>query len=469
MQRFITFLVFPYFSRYSNSEEFGVYAELLAYTGILNIVLTYGLETGFFKFSNEYDSNKVFSTSLISVLCTSTIFFSFFLLFKDSLAIATNYTNYVSYLFFVAIIIFLDSFLAIPFAKLRFQNRAIRFSVLKMINVLVMLVVMVFFITVCPYLIDNYGYTFLTKIYNPAFLVGYVFLAYIFASFVTLILLLPEIFSVKFIFDLPLWKKMMLFSLPIMVSQLAGFIPDSFDKIMLKHLDVSVNPLSQLGYYGANLKFASIVLIAITMFRYAAEPFFFSSSKNSDARKIYADIIKYVSIFGALIFLGISFNMPVLKYIVGANFREQLDVVNIVIFGYVIYALFYSLSVWYKVSDKTHLAIIFSGTGALVTIIGNYYFIPLFGYYGSAWLRVATYSIMVLLSLGFSYYYYKMPIQILRISLYFIIAVCLVYLGAFIKLDSIVIELIIKNLLIACFVAFIAWKEQLLTMLIKHK
>ncbi|MBN1112805.1 MAG: oligosaccharide flippase family protein [Bacteroidales bacterium] len=468
LQRFITFLIFPYISRVASPTEYGVYVELLTYTALLNIILTYGLETGFFRFANQFNPDKVFSTSLMSIIATSISFFSLFFVFRHDIAESLDYNEYLSYLFLVVIVIILDAFLAIPYAKLRFQEKALRFSMIKLLNVVVMVAFTMFFISGCPFLIEKWGWKFLEVIYNPDFLVGYVLLAYVVASFISLLLLIPEIFSVKFNFDFSIWKKLMLFSLPILVSQLAGFLPDSVDKLMLKHLDTSGDPLVQLGDYGANLKFASMVIIAVQMFRYAAEPFFFAAAKNSNAKLVYADIIKYVSIFGVLIFVGISFNMPILKYIVGADFRDSLNVVDIVIFGYVMYALFYSLSAWYKVSDNTHLAIIFTGVGALVTIVGNYFIIPLFGYTGSAWIRVLTYSVMVLLSYGFSLHYYKMPIQLLRIAMYFSIGLFLVFIASNLSFDSVVKELLLKNSIIIMFVLFIAWNENILQMVKKR-
>lgn len=461
LQKFISFLLFPYITHQVGKEDFGIYTEMLAYTGLLNIVLTYGLETGFFRFANKYDPGRVFSTAFLSIVSTSSFVIVTFLFFRDYFTDLSGYTDYSLYLLLVVIVIVMDSLLAIPFAKLRFKNRPLRFSIIKLVNVVTTILIALFFLSACPYLIEKYNVGILKSIYNPEFKIGYVFVAYIASGVVSFIMLFPEIIEVRFIFDKKIFKELIYYSFPIMISQIAGFLPDAFDKIMLKHLDSSSDPLKALGVYGANIKFAALVNIAIQMFRYAAEPFFFSESGKDSANKTYADIIKYVSVFGFIIFMFLTFNLPLLKYIIGADFRDSLDVVHILVFSYVLYGIFYSLSVWYKVSDNTHLAFIFTGVGAVITIGANLWFIPLFGYHSSAWIRVATYFAMIVMSYIFSRYYYKIDINVKRILFYFVICFSLYLIGKSIHFDNLSVALIFKNMLILIFVLMIVRVEGL--------
>ncbi|MBA7584077.1 hypothetical protein ES708_26030 [subsurface metagenome] len=215
---------------------------------------------------------------------------------------------------------------------------------------------------------------------------GYVFIANLVGSIITLILLVPEIFQVKLYFDLKLFKRMVIYSLPLLIAGLGGSINEALDKIILKHLlPDSGTAIEQVGIYGANFKVAVIMTLFIQMFRYAAEPFFFSKAKEKNAKELYADVMKYFVIFCLIIFLGVMMYIEIVKHFIGPEFREALDIVPIVLVANLFYGIFVNLSIWYKLNDMTKYGAVIVMTGALVTVIINVGFVPEYGYYASAW------------------------------------------------------------------------------------
>lgn len=441
--RFINYLLVPLYTYVFVKYEYGVVTELTAYVGFLLIVLTYGMETGLFRFSQQKDFSKqeVYSTVSTSVLATTFLFFILVYIFYQPLAVLLDYENHPEYILLLGFTVGIDAFSAIPFAELRILNKAKRFAIIKLSNIGLNVGFNLFFIVFCPRFRaeDNIIYSLFYKNLD----VGYIFISYFLASFVTLILLAPEIRRAfaHYQFSGLLLKRILKYSLPLMVAGLAGMTTDTLDRILLKYLisvpDGVTNAhqyiMGQIGVYGANAKIAILMVLFIQAFRYAAEPFFFNYSDKSDAKELYARVMKYFVIFGLVVFVGITLLIDVVKYFIGSSYREGLVVVPILLIAKLLFGIVFNLSIWYKLTNKTKYGAYLAFSGALVSITLNFILIPHFGYYGAAWTSVASYSVMMFMSFCLSRKYYKIDYDIKNISFYFILALMIYFLNLYIK------------------------------------
>jgi len=466
--RFINYLLVPLYTYVFLKHEYGVVTELTAYLGFLLIVLTYGMETGLFRFSQQKDFTKqqVYSTVTTSILTTSFIFILLVFLFYNHIALLLDYGNHPEYILMLGFTVGIDAFSAIPFAELRIQNKAKRFAIIKLTNIGLNVGFNLFFIVFCPKFCapDNFIYSLF---YNKLD-VGYIFISYLLASLITLILLLPEIrkaFS-NYQFSASLLKQILKYSLPLMLAGLAGMTTDTLDRILLKYLivvpegipDAHQYIMGQIGVYGANAKIAILMVLFIQAFRYAAEPFFFNYSDKADAKELYARVMKYFVIFGLLVFVGITLFIDIVKYFIGTSYREGLVVVPILLISKLLFGIVFNLSIWYKLTNKTKFGAYLAFSGALVSVSLNFLLIPHFGYYGAAWTSVVSYSVMMFLSYFLSRKYYKINYDIKNISLYFIVALIIYFINVYIK-QVIDYYLLINVFMLIGFLFFIIRKE----------
>ncbi len=322
-------------------------------------LLTFGMETGFFRFASkkEEDYNKVLGTSLFTIIFTSLLFVLSTFLFRDLWKAYFEVDNYRIITFFVLIISF-DALSAIPFAKLRIDERPIKFMFIKLTGIAINIFINLFYLVLCRKLYESGSENIFAKLYNPEMALDYVLIANLVGSGITLLILLPDIIKVKTIFDLKVFKRLINYSYQILLIGLAGMLNDNIDKILIPKLINDPNPMAQLGIYGANFKLSVLMVLFIQMFRYAAEPFFFKNSENVDAKKLYADVMNYFVIFGLIIFLGVMFYIDILKYFIAEEFRVGLHIVPILLLAKLIFGIVFSLSIWYKVTDKTKYGIL---------------------------------------------------------------------------------------------------------------
>ncbi|MFN3939279.1 MAG: lipopolysaccharide biosynthesis protein, partial [Chitinophagales bacterium] len=400
--RVLNYLLMPLHTRvFVSQADYGIIAEMYAYVAFLNVIFMYGMETAFFRFASqelsEKNKNKVFGTVQFS-LFISTILFVFILLFSAKpIANALHYPDNSAYIFYFALIIGFDTLVNVPFAKLRLQNKPWKYFLVKLANVFINIVLNVFFLW--PALKGNYqlfsafGFT-----YNPAMGVSYVFYANLVASAVTFILFTPAFFKLHF--DMGLWKKIIQYGLPLVIIGFAGMINETLDRILLKYWlpGTAEENLAQLGIYSAVYKISIFMTLAVQAFRMGAEPFFFASANEKNAPNTYAKVMKYFVIVCCFIFLGVGMFPDIFELLIGANYREGLFIVPILLLANLLLGVYYNQSVWYKLTDKTGFATFIPIAGALVTIVLNYYFIPAFGYAGAAWATLGCYLSMVVLS-----------------------------------------------------------------------
>ncbi len=461
--RLLNFLLMtPFYTRVFQKGEYGVVTELYAYSAILLVMLTYGMETTFFRYSEkEKDKDSVYSTTFISLLFTSLSFIVIILLLSHPIAELIRYSSHHEYVIFFGLIIGIDAFTAIPFARLRQQNRAFRFAMIKIINVIVQIGLNLFFLWICPMIEESNPSSPLLVFYSPEIGVGYAFISNLGASIVTLFLLIPDIFKIKLRFDKALFKQMLNYAFPILIVGLLGMFNDVSDKIFLKYLWPNQDEALQIvGIYGANFKLAVLLTIFTQMFRYAAEPFFFAKAKDKNSKQIYADVMKYFVIFELLIFLGVTLYIDFAKYFIDEKFWEGLKIVPIILLAKVFFGITINLSIWYKLTDKTRYGAYINLVGTIVIILFNVMLIPVFGYMASAWGQFASYFAIMVFSYFLGRKYFRIDYDLKRIFTYTAFAVLLFFFNDYLSISDIILQTIVSTLLIFLFAGVIYFKER---------
>jgi len=459
--RFLNYMLIPLHTLVLGKFFYGKLTFIYSSTAILLVLLTYGLETGFFRFASKKDEdyNKVLGTSLYSIIFTTSLFILLSVVFKNLWQGYFEVSNYKIALYFVLIISF-DVLNAIPFAKLRIEERPIKFMFVKLIGIFVNIALNLFYLLLCRKLYEAGSTGILASIYNPELVLDYVLIANLISSAITFIVLLPEIVKVKPSFDFTLLKRILAYSFPILLIGLAGQFNDQIGNLLIPKLINDPNPMEQLGIYGANFKLSVLMVLFIQMFRYAAEPFFFKNSESADAKKLYADVMNYFIIFGLIIFLGVMFYIDILKYFIAEEFREGLFVVPILLIAKLIFGILFSLSIWYKVTDKTKYGILVAVIGAVITIILNVILLPRIGYLGSALASLFSYSVMLAVSYYLSTKHYLIKYNFKKIGFYFILAFILFALSKLINTDVKAVYLSINTVLLFIFISIAYLNEK---------
>ncbi len=436
--RFLNFLLVPLYTYNFAPDQYGIVTELYAYVAFLLVLLTYGMETTFFRFMQKYkDDRRVYSTSVWSIAATTAVFLSLVVGFHNQIGLKMGYPEAGQYITWFGIILSADVLAAVPFCLLREQNKAMRFALLKSLNIAVNIFLNLFFILYCPARLQAHPDSWLQYIYNPDMGVGYIFISNLIASLFTFVCLAPEWKQLRFTFSGRIWREMMVYTLPVMVWGMAGIINGTFDRILLKYLNPDpATAMSQLGIYGACYKLSIIMTLFVQAFRFAAEPFFFKQMDSGDAQATYAKVMKYFVITCAFIYLVCVLFLDQLMYFVGADYRQGADVVPILLMANLFLGVFFNLSVWYKVSDKTHIGMYISLIGAAITIGMNFLLIPVFGYHGAAWTALSCYVALSVVSYFWGQKCYPVPYPVRRILLYLAVAVAIGLPGLFLPFGS---------------------------------
>lgn len=419
------------------------------------------METTLFRFSQtESDKEKVYSTALFSLLVTSCLFIVFTCAFAGNIADVLMFSGHSEYVIWFAFILGCDAFSALPFAKLREQNKARRFAIVKSLNIGINIGLNLFFIGFCKSVYDapeSAFKPFVELVYSPSIGIGYIFISNLAASLITLLLLLPEIKSVKWKLDPVLWKRMMKYALPLLVAGLAGMTNETLDRVLIPYLMPEEIAKAQNGIYGACYKIAILMTIFIQAFRFAAEPFFFRYAKEKDAKEMYAAIMKYFVIVCSVLFLGTMMNIAWIQYFVGEQYRVGLNVVPVLLLANLFLGIFINQSIWYKLTGQTGYGAMLTILGAFITITLNIYWIPRIGYIGAAWATFICYATMMVVSYFLGNKHYPVNYDLKRIWGYLGLSVTLYLISCLAKFDSVAITLVVNNLFLLGFVAFV-WK-----------
>lgn len=463
--RLLNYLLVPLYTyQFSDPRDFGVVTEFYAYASFLNVVLTYGMETALFNFSAKNGRHPaVYSTALFSLGLSSILFLSGMMAESSAIAEILRYPRHADYVVWMAWVMGLDALSAIPFARLREQQRARRFALLKTTNILINIGGNLLFIGLGKWAHDSATTGWLAwagRLYDPAIGIGYVFIANLIASAATLVLLLPQLLEARAWPDFSLWRRMLAYALPLLIAGLAGMVNETMDRILLKYLLPERSAMTQLGVYGACYKISILMSLFIQAFRYAAEPFFFSLYRQSDARELYARVMRWFVIACSFIFLAVMANLAWVQFFVGANYRSGLAVVPILLLANLCLGVFFNLSIWYKLTEQTRFGTYLTLWGAAVTLALNVYWIPSIGYMGAAWATLICYASMAAWSYVLGQKFYPVPYDLKRMLAYPLLAVAIYLWAEKIEGLSSAWELAAKNGLLAAFLLMILLLEK---------
>jgi O-antigen/teichoic acid export membrane protein len=468
--RFLNYGILTFFyTRVFPKEEYGVVTELYAWMVLFQVILTYGMETGFFRFAQKKEEyERVYSTALLSLFFTSAGFLIVTNLFIGTFSALLDYRNNQDYIRMFSAILAIDAFCAIPFARLRNENRPVVFSTIKIANVIITIVAVLFLLKWAPAVYPKTGGLF-HKLYNPDYGVGYVFVANLIGSAMTLIMLSPFIFRIRIKFDKRIWYRMINYSFPLLIAGVSGSINDAIDKVLLRRMIGGEKGLYTVGEYGAGFKIGVLMALFIQMFRFAAEPFFFERAKHSDAKETYAFVMKYFIIAMLLLFLCINLYKSGIQYILDKSYRNSLVVVPIISMAYLLYGIYINHSIWFKLNDLTKFGIYITVTGAFITIVINIVFIPVYGYMASAWAHVISYGSMIILSFILARKYYWVDYRMREVIPYFIIAIGMVVFSVTYDYKTIWIELAINTIMLGSFIGYAQYKDKLINVFFSKK
>lgn len=450
------------------TDQYGIITEMYSYVAFLVVFLTYGMETAYFRFSTlkEYNSKNVYTTVIYSLFTTSILFIAAAFIFDQSIANWLKYPNNKEFVTWFAIIVGLDAISSIPMARLRAQNKAFKFAFINFANIIVNIGLNLFFLAYClPKYAAGETNWLIETFYNPEIGVGYVFIANLIASIVKFTLLLPDMLNARYGFEMSLLNKMFIYALPLLVFGLTGIVNETIDRIMLKRMLFDTlgetATLSQLGIYGACYKVSIIITLFIQAFRYAAEPFFFAQEKQKDAKATYAKVMTYFVIVCATIFLGVMLFIDVVKYFIpNSAFWVGLQVVPILLFANICLGIYYNQSIWYKLSGKTKFGAYIGIFGAIITVILNYIWIPIYGYIGSAWATLICYASMMFLSFILSRKHYPIKYDLPRIFLYLATALGIFIFTSYLTYATPFIKYSIHSLILIGFLGLVYFLER---------
>jgi O-antigen/teichoic acid export membrane protein len=416
LARIINFLFVPFYTRLLTTASYGVVTEFMAYIAVLQVVLVMGLETGCFRFANKEGANprEVYSSALAAVFGVSAAFLALMIVFAAPITEMLGYEGYESCIMYMGGILALDSVTAILFAKLRQEHKALKFAIFKTVKILVETGANIYlFFAPKP----EWMYNFISQ--TPDF--SYVMFAIFISCAVCALLFIPDLLKFSFEFDGKLLKQMFLYSLPLMVAGLPGILNDFVDRILFRFLDTNAQVWqSSLGVFQAAVKLSVIMNLFIQMFRFAAEPFFFQRAKDKGSKQLYATVMEYFTAFCGFVFLGVILYMDIIGLIIGQDFRAALGVVPVMLLSYMLLGLNFNVSMWYKLAEKTSMAIYITLAGLAVTIVVNLAFMPLYSYWAAAFGHLLSYLVMFIVSAVLGQKYYPIPYRWNRIISFFI-------------------------------------------------
>jgi O-antigen/teichoic acid export membrane protein len=387
LPRMLNFLLLPLhtISMFSR-EEYAVVTQLMAIVAVVNIVFMFGMETTFFRFATREgaDRKKIFNIAQTVVLMISIPLSIVFIVFASSIASSLDIGSHPEFIVYLTLVMLIDSMVAIPFAQLRLRNQALKFAAFKIINVSVLIGLNLYFLKIA---------------YDPAINVGYVFIANLAANGLYLLFFIKELFSWRPALDKEMTPVMLRYSFPIMITGIAGMYNEMFSRLSLEYwlpegFYSTMTKKAAVGVFGSCYKLAVFMNLGIQAFRYAAEPFFFSNAANKNSPALFARVNHYFVITCCAVLLGISINLDMLQYLMGADYRTGLPIVPVLLLAYLFLGIYYNFSVWFKITDKTYYGTIITLGGAGLTLVGNYLLIPMFGFMGSSWAAVICYFSM---------------------------------------------------------------------------
>lgn len=429
--RFINYLLTPYLTAVLTKQDFGRMGAVYSMIPLFNIIFTYGMETAYFRFVQKKERvESINSTITISLLCSTILLFVLTWFNQSSLANIASLKEFPQLIQLSIIIIALDALSTIPFARLRNEGRPLLFAFIKIAGICINVAVTIFFVSYCGKYVAAHPQSYLTFIYKPADNpVKYILLANVLQSAFTLLLLSKWLLPKQWKFDVALWKEMMLYALPMLLAGLGGMINETFDRLMLGWwLPSTYDFDEQRGIYNACYKLSILITLFIQAFRMGAEPFFFKQAEGQNPQKVYARVMKFFVIIISLMFLVVSLYIPIWKHFIAEKHWVGLGVVPVLLLANMFLGIYYNLSIWYKVSNRTTAGAYITLIGTAITIIVNYLFIPHFSYMACAWATFFCYGSMMVVSFIWGQKEYRIPYAWKKLVAYMVIVVTLFFI-----------------------------------------
>ena len=445
--RFLNYLLVPVYTIAlpASSGGYGVVTNIYAWVALILVLLTCGMETGFFRFANkgQDDPMRVYSTTLLSVSIGSLVFVALGLLFLEPIAGWLEYGEHPWYIGMMMIVVAMDAIQSIPFAYLRYKKRPIKFAALKLLFIFLNIALNLFY------------YVILEG--ND---VGYAFLFNLVCTSVVMVCMIPELRGFTYVLDKELLKRMLRYSLPLVILGVAGILNQVADKIIFPFVyPDEAEATVQLGIYGAASKIAMIMAMFTQAFRFAYEPFVFGKSKEKDSREMYAQAMKFFIIFTLLAFLAVMFYLDILRHIIGHDYWDGLRVVPIVMAAEIFMGIYFNLSFWYKLIDETRWGAYFSLTGCTILILMNIFLIPKYGYIACAWAGFTGYGVAMLLSYFVGQKKYPIQYDLKAIGMYVLLAAVLYLAAEYVPIDNIYLRMAYRTVLLILFIAYVVKRD----------
>lgn len=439
--RFLNWCLVPLYVYIFPTEEYGIVSYLYSFTAVALVILNYGMETGFFRFANkEQDSERVYTTTLTSVGLTSVAFILLLSIFIVPISKGILLPRHPLFVWLLGVTVAIDAFSNIPFAYLRFRKRPLRFAGIKLLNVALNISLNIFFLILCPRIARSCPAAinwFYAPFGGEAFGIGWIFFANLISTLVVLLCLIPEIRGRRPALNLPLLKKILAYSWPLLILGIAGVLSQNMGQMIIPYLfeGNETAARSMVGIYGANIKIAIVMVMFTQAFRYAYEPFIFSraNSAGEDKKQAYSDAMRFFVIFGLFIFLGVMFYLPVLKHFISPSYWPGLDIVPIMMVAELCFGIFFNLSLWYKLTDRTQWGMYLSLTCFVLMLGLNIWLVHAIGipngYVGSAWAALIAYAAVMVISFFAGQHYYPIRYPLAKIGGYTLLTAALYYIG----------------------------------------
>ena len=445
--RFLNYLLVPVYTIAlpASSGGYGVVTNIYAWVALILVLLTCGMETGFFRFANkgQDDPMRVYSTTLLSVSIGSLVFVALGLLFLEPIAGWLEYGEHPWYIGMMMIVVAMDAIQSIPFAYLRYKKRPIKFAALKLLFIFLNIALNLFY------------YVILEG--ND---VGYAFLFNLVCTSVVMVCMIPELRGFTYVLDKELLKRMLRYSLPLVILGVAGILNQVADKIIFPFVyPDEAEATIQLGIYGAASKIAMIMAMFTQAFRFAYEPFVFGKSKEKDSREMYAQAMKFFIIFTLLAFLAVMFYLDILRHVIGRDYWDGLRVVPIVMAAEIFMGIYFNLSFWYKLIDETRWGAYFSLTGCIILILMNIFLVPKYGYIACAWAGFTGYGVAMLLSYFVGQKKYPIQYDLKAIGMYVLFAAVLYVAAEYVSIDNIYLRMAYRTVLLLLFIAYVVKRD----------
>ncbi len=430
--RFINYLLTPYLTFKFTEAQYGEMSIMYAFIPFMNVIFTYGMETAFFRFANHADKKDVYNTTSVSLIISTILLTGLLVICQHPISVLLQVTEHPEYISLSAAMIALDALCIIPFAKLRQDARPVKFAMVKVGGILINIISIYFFLSICPRILAADPTHWIGNYFNPNWAVGYVLLANVIQNSITLLLLSKEVMGFSWKPDARLWREIMVYGLPLVIAGFAGMINETFDRIMLgwwAPVSTVEAAKAEVGIYSACYKLSILITLAVQAFRMGAEPFFFKQAKEENAPRIYARVMKFFVVTLCFMFLLVALYLDIWKqFIRNPNMWVGLKVVPILLLANMFLGIYYNLSVWYKLGNKTIAGAYITLIGAAITLLINWFFIPHFSYMACAWATFACYGSMMVVSYCWGQKEYRIPYATKKLVAYMVIVVLIYFI-----------------------------------------